>query len=193
MLSGFQIIEMDPILPSPHSIDGESQVTIIGTDRQIANAAKIKAFGHSIDIQKNTDVAGIFGRGSTINRVLLAVLGTTKINVPPFGIRHRGIRLFDPCLGFLGQFRLESPSGSQPALHVVVFRVQIIKDFLIFPFTEPVVFVDTGVPVGRQGLGHFFRDGRFSRLCSQGLGPNQGNEEDKHARGHWRTFHVWIP
>ena len=74
MLSGFQIIETDPILPSPHSIDGESQVTIIGTDRQIANAAKIKAFGHSIDIQKNTDVAGIFGRGSTINRVLLAVL-----------------------------------------------------------------------------------------------------------------------
>lgn len=57
MLSGFQVIEMDPILPSPNRIDGESQITVIGTDRQIANAAKIKAFGHLIDIQNNTDVA----------------------------------------------------------------------------------------------------------------------------------------
>jgi hypothetical protein len=140
-------------------IDRVSQLRVIGTDGERADAAEIAAGGQRILIENN--LLGRIQRSvfATVKWILLSGFEARIVEViaAPFG--NGRIIFFDTGFHLLKKLRLQRLRVLQDFVEVIVFGGEVFRHCRIVAVTHPVIFVDARQAMLRDGVWALRRNG----------------------------------
>ena len=153
--SGFQVFDINGILPSAHGIDPQGHIAVIGTHTQTSNLVIRVAFGHLIYIGQDlfTGFQAFFL--PAINWILFALFITGIIEIAILLIGHTLIVLFDPANDLIEELLLELFGSFHHRLSVGIFSFQVGDYFWILSLPKPIIIIDAGVTMHGQLFGYF--------------------------------------
>ena len=152
----FQILDLNVVDSPSNNVDAENGQFIVGTDAQTSQLEIRMSFCHFVAIEHDF----FFGRKaflfSGINGVVFSGFESGDVVITIVQIRNRLVVFLNPALHFLEQFLLECLGVGSHFFVIVIFLVQIINHFRIFPVVQPKVIVNSLVAEFFQFFGNYF-------------------------------------